>query len=292
MELKLEPVFEDSDSNVLAHDYLRKQKYLDYKSISIFLKNVFIKDLPIGHNLLNHNKEVVGFLGSMYSHRLDSKGKKYLYCNLHTWIVDEKYRIPFFRNNKKILPPMYQYECTYFARPINIWVKLLVRDWGFEKSLMNYRLSLLVNISKFFKKNKYRIETNLSELEKYLDNKNLKILNDHKKLNCKKFLIINKENLSDNIFVIFLIKKKKKFINVLEFMYVSDILKMRKNWNILSSLIFAKYRILLCAQNFVSEKECFLPANKYKIKDLEDPIVFKNLFKNYEFTTLYSEFVY
>ena len=104
---------------------------------------------------------------------------------------------------------MFQYECTYFARPINIWVKFMVRNWGFEKSLMNYRLSLLVNISKFFKKNKYRIETNLSELEKYLDYKNLKILNDHKKLNCKKFLIINKENLSDNIFVIFLIKKKK-----------------------------------------------------------------------------------
>ena len=292
MELKLEPVFEDSNSSILAHDYLRKQKYLDYKSISIFLKNVFIKDLPIGHNLLNHNRDVVGFLGSMYSNRLDSTGKKYLYCNLHTWIVDEKYRIPFFRNNKKILPPMYQYDCTYFARPLNIWVKLLVRDWGFEKSLMNYRVSLLINVSNLFKKTKYKIETNLTEFQKYLDYKDLKILNDHKKLNCKKFLIINKNDLSDNIFVIFLMKKKKNFINVLEFMYVSDTLKMRQNWNNLSSLIFAKYRTLLCAQNFINKKECFLPTSNFQIKHSQDPIIFRNIFKNFEFNTLYSEFVY
>lgn len=74
-----------------AIEYLKNQNYLGYEGINKILAIKFNKTSPFGYVLKDGNK-IVGFLGTMFSERIINK-KKYTYCNLHTWIVNESHRL-------------------------------------------------------------------------------------------------------------------------------------------------------------------------------------------------------
>ena len=84
--------------------FLRSQKFIDFKNRKI-LKIKFLKSEPLGNILINEKKEVVGFLGTIFGERY-YKDNLILLCNLHSWIVEKKYRyqsfqllIPIIRRN-------------------------------------------------------------------------------------------------------------------------------------------------------------------------------------------------
>ena len=287
--LKSEPVFFNTSLAIKTNEYLKKQNYLDYNKIENFLKNNFNNKFPFGYVIMNQFSEIVGFLGTMFSNRMEDE-KKYLYCNFHTWIIDKTYRLNFFAYSKIILDPIFNYNCTFFAKPVNPLVKLL-KKFGMEKLEMKYRVTLLFNFSNFLKINKYRVEDNPLIFEKYLNKNDLKIYIDHKNLTCHKFVIIDKYNSSNNIFVIAL-KKKKKYLNVLEIIYSSNSKKLKESWSNISFKIGIKYKIFFCGQNFLDEEETSIAKKALISKDFKSAIVVKNLPLNFKFNTLYSEFVY
>ena len=289
--LKSEPVFFNTSLAVKATEYLKKQTYLDYKTIETFLKNNFNAKYPFGYVVINQFDEIVGFLGTMFSNREESE-TKYLYCNLHTWIIDKDYRLVFFKCSNTILSSIFEYNCTFFAKPAKSLIRLFLKEFDMQKLEMKYRVIFLLNFSNFLKMKKYKIEDNPLIVEKYLNKNDLTIYLDHKNLTCHKFIIINEYEPSNNIFVIAIKKRKKKYFNVLEIIYSSNSEKLKENWSNISLKIAIKYNIFFCGQNFLNEKESSIAKKTLISKDFKSEIVVKNLPLNFKFNTLYSEFVY
>ena len=49
---------------------------------------------------------------------------------------------------------------------------------------------------------------------------------------------------------------------------------------------------MFCGQHFLHEKDALIPEKKLTTKDIKSEVCMKNLPVNYNFDTLYSEFVY
>ena len=71
--------------------YLQNQTYLDFKKISQILKINFNKNYHFGF-VLKTQKKIVGFVGTLFSKR-KFNNKNYIFCNIHTWLVDKSHRI-------------------------------------------------------------------------------------------------------------------------------------------------------------------------------------------------------
>ena len=84
-------VFFNSRLETQSINFLKKQNYLNYNEIKKILKINYDKKYPLGYVLKTKN-EIVGFLGTLFSER-KINNKKYIYCNIHTWIVDDSHRI-------------------------------------------------------------------------------------------------------------------------------------------------------------------------------------------------------
>ena len=291
IDLKSVPVFFNTSLATRATKYLKTQTYLDYTTIEIFLKNNFNNEFPFGYVVINQTDEIVGFLGTMFSNRTENE-TKYLYCNLHTWIIDKNYRLNFFSCSEIILGPIFKYNCTFFAKPVRALIRLFLKNFGMQKLEMKYRVIFLLNFYSFFKKKKYKIKNNPLIVEKYLNKNDWKIYLDHKNLTCYKFIIVDEYDSSNNIFVVAIKKKKKKYFNILEIIYASDSEKLKENWFNVSLKIATKYNVFFCGQNFLNEKETSIPNKTLISKDFKSKIVVKNLPLNFKFDTLYSEFVY
>ena len=289
--LKPEPVFFNTSLDIKITEYLKKQTYLNYTKFEIFLKNNFNNKFPFGYVVINQFNNIVGFLGTMFSNRTESE-TKYLYCNLHTWIIDKDYRLIFFSHSDIILGPIFEYSCAFFAKPVKPLIRLFLKKFDMKKLEMKYRVIFLLNFSNFLKIKKYKIENNPLIIKKYLNKNDLTIFLDHKNLTCHKFIIVDKYDPSNNIFVIALKKRKKKYFNILEIIYASNSEKLKENWFNISLKIAIKYNVFFCGQNFLNEKESSIPKKTLISKDFKSEIVVKNLPLNFKFNTLYSEFVY
>ena len=289
--LRSAPVFFNTSLAVKVTEYLKKQTYIDYNTIETFLKNNFNAKYPFGYVVINQFDEIVGFLGTMFSNREESE-TKYLYCNLHTWIIDKAYRLIFFSYNNTILSPIFEYNCTFFAKPGKSLIRLFLKKFDMKKLEMKYRVIFLLNFSNFLKMKKYIIEDDPLIVEKYLNKNDLTIYLDHKNLACHRFIIIDEYDPSNNIFVIAIKKRKKKYFNVLEIIYSSNSEKLKENWSNISLKIAIKYNIFFCGHNFLNEKESSIAKKTLISKDFKSEIVVKNLPLNFKFNTLYSEFVY
>ncbi len=290
-QLKLEPVYFNSDLSEKTFSYLKSQKYLKYKHINKFIKNKFLNDYPFGFIILDKNANIFGFLGTMFSSRT-RENNDYIFCNLHTWIIDEEKRLAFFSQGENILNPIFDFKCSFFAKPVNALVRLFLRYYKMEVINMKYRISFLLKPSNFFAKQNFRIIDDEDTIIKKLNRENIKIYNDHKNINCYKFLVCDKKNTDNNIFVI-AVKKRKKFVfNVLELVYVSNTEMFKENWKNLTLNICKKFKIVFCSQNYLKLEECSIPDKEKIFTDLNDQVVTKNLPKSFKFNTLYSEFVY
>ena len=93
--IKLEPVYFKSNLETKTFEYLKKQRYLKFKEINKFIYNHFTNDYPFGFIIVDENKNIFGFLGTMFSSR-DIGNNNYVFCNLHTWIINEDKRYQFF----------------------------------------------------------------------------------------------------------------------------------------------------------------------------------------------------
>ena len=280
-KLGLEPVFYNTNLEQSVKDYLSKQSYLDSKKATEIIKNKFSNDMPFGYVLKNKKGEIVGFMGTIFS--LRNYGKDFKFCNIHTWIVDKEYR---YYSYLPLMPLVEKnYSITAFT-PIGPLSGLLEK-FGFERTKMNYRAILLLSL---FIKTNFIIETNDIAIEKLLKGNDLKIYNDYRKIPCLKFVLVNQFNKDKNIFIIGS-KKKKNFLNIFNLLYVSNKKELKKIWPEFSSIVLKKFKILFCAQYFLTEEETSIPKSKLFSKNKKYEICIKNLPSNFDFDVLYSELI-
>ena len=279
--LKLEPVFYNTNLELMAISYLKQQTYLDFKKIKIILQKNFNNKMPFGYVLKNKMDKIVGFMGTLFS--LRNYNNNFIFCNIHTWIIDKSHR---YNSYLPLLPLIKKnYSITAFT-PISSLAGLLEK-FGFKKLRMNYRIIFLLN---FLNQKKFIIETNDKIIKKLLKGNDLKIYKDYKNISCIKFLIIDRSKKLENIFVIGS-KKRKKIFNVLNLLYVSNNERLKKIWPYFSVLIFQKYNVLFCGQYFLTEKDVSLPNKILISKNIKTQICMKNLPSNFKFDTLYSELI-
>ena len=115
---------------------------------------------------------------------------------------------------------------------------------------------------------------------------------DHKKLKCKKFIIFEKKNSLNEIFIVASKKRKKFFFHTIELNYCSDIESLKKIWPQVSLEIAKKYKVCFCSQYFLKENHCVIPKELKLLNDSKYEVVVKDLPESLMFDTLYSELVY
>ena len=105
----------------MSHKIVENDDELCIQHNNKVLKNSFISDYPIGYVMKNENNNIVGFMGTIYSRR-NFNNQEYIYCNIHSWIVDETYRI----NSFLLLMPLINQKITLTAfTPVKSLVGLL-----------------------------------------------------------------------------------------------------------------------------------------------------------------------
>ena len=87
----VDQVFLNSRLGSQTINFLKNQNYIDYKEIKKILKINFLKKYPSGY-VLKIKNEIVGFVGTLFSKR-KIRNKNYIYCNIHTWVVNELHRM-------------------------------------------------------------------------------------------------------------------------------------------------------------------------------------------------------
>ena len=194
--LKIDEAYFNTDIGTETINYLKEQKYIKFDKIKKVLKINFISDYPFGYVIRNQYGNIVGFMGTIFSTRNHNNANNIL-CNIHTWIVDKKYRI----NSFLLLTPLLEKNITMTAfTPVKTLVGLLEK-LGFEKIKMKYRIVYLFKLFNFTKKNLYKIENDNLIVQNTLNQNDVKIYNNYVNLACEQFLIIKENETSKYIFV-------------------------------------------------------------------------------------------
>ena len=282
--LKIEEIYLNTKSYSETIKYLQKQKYLEFDSINKLLNNIFSTDHPIGYVIKNEKKAIVGFMGTIYSKR-NFNNREYTYCNIHSWVVEEAYRI----NSFLLLTPLISQEITLTAfTPVKSLIGLLEK-FDFKKVKMKYRIILLFNFP-ISKKSDYFIEKNSIEIKKRINKSDLKVYESYYSLPYEKFLIINKKDNS-KYFLVIASRVKKKGLSVLNLFYTSNTAAFKNNWNQFKNIISKEFKINFCSQYFFQDDYGALPNNVFLSKTKEKHICVKNLPPNINIDTLYSDLI-
>jgi hypothetical protein len=280
---KVKAVLHKTTLQKVAVNYLKKQSYINYNGIGQILKINFDKDFPIGYAVII-KKKIVGFVGTLFSKR-KIKNKNYIYCNIHTWVVDRSHRVA----SHLLFMPLLKKKCIVTVlspkkRLIGTFEKM-----GFKSNEMNYKVTLLNIFFNFLNTKSFKIENKLNKIKKNLSNQDLKIYNDHTKYFFKKFIVVNKKNKSDFSLIIAKIVKKKNCFNVLNILYVSNIPFIKENWDSISFEIFKEYKVFFYGQYFLKKEECVFSKKMSVSLNFKRTICVKNLPKDFLFNTIYSE---
>ena len=183
-----------------------------------------------------------------YSKR-NFNNQEYTYCNIHSWVVEETYRI----NSFLLLTPLASQEITSTAfTPVKSLIGLLEK-FDFKKIKMKYRFVLLFNFS-ILKKNDYFIEKDSIEINKRINKSDLKIYESYYRLPYEKFLIINKKDNS-KYFLVIASKVKKKGLSILNLFYISNAVEFKRSWNEFKHIISKEFRINFCSQYFFDDND-------------------------------------
>ena len=283
--LSIHEVYLDTDLELETIEYLKRQKYLEFTKIESILKNNFIRSYPFGYIMKNKKNSIVGFMGTIFSIRALGY-KERVFCNIHTLIVDETFRLNSFLLLTKLIEK--KFTLTAFT-PVKTLVGLLEK-FGFVKVNMNYRVIFLFNFLNFFKKKSYKIEKNSIIIKKLLNEKDLNIFKNYIHFPCEKFIIFDLKDPQKYILIIATKSIKKKF-KTLNLFYVSDNLKFKKNFSQISSLISDEFKVNFCVQYFFDEEECSVPNNLFLTKNYKKNICVKNLNNNFKVDILYSDLI-
>ena len=237
-------VFFNSKLETQTIEYLKNQNYLSYEGINKILMVKFDETYPFGY-VLKCDNEIVGFLGTIFSQR-KINNKNYIYCNLHTWIVNKPHRL----NSYLLLLPVMERNCLIMTfTPVKSLIGLY-QKFGFEKLEMKYKVISLINLFSFFKKNLFRIEKNFDQIKKKLNEDEWKIYQDHADSSFIKFIVFD-INDESNFTLMICTKVKKKFFNVFNILYSSNKPFVKKKWQSISKKIFKEFIVYFCGQYFL-----------------------------------------
>ena len=280
---KVSEVFHKTLLHKLTINYLKNQSYIDYKGIDQILKINFNKNYPIGYVVKIKNK-IVGFVGTLFSKR-KIKNKNYIYCNIHTWVVDRSHRVISYL----LFSPLLKKK---FAITVLSPQERLVESFekmGFKSIQMSYKIIFLNIFMKYLNTKSFKIEVKFSKIKKIVSKQDLMICNDHSNNNFKKFIIVNKKNKSEFSLIIAKIVRKKKYFSVLNILYVSNTSFVQNNWSSITFEIFKEYKVFFCGQYFLKKAECIFPRKMSISLNFKKTICIKNLPKKFLFDTMYSE---
>ena len=283
--LRIYEVYLDTDLELEAIQYLKKQRFLEFSKIETVLKNNFIPSYPFGYVLKNQENTIVGFMGTIFSIR--NKGnRERIFCNIHTWIVDEAYRL----NSFLLLTEIAEKKITLTAfTPVKTLIGLLEK-FGFQKITIKYRITFLIDFFKFFRKSKYKIEKNSINIEKILNENDLITYKSYIHVPCEKFLIIDINDKTKYIFIIASKVIKRKF-NTLNIFYVSNNVELKKNWNKIYPEISKEFKVNFCIQHFFDETDSAIPNKLLVTKNSKKNICVKNVTNNFKLDILYSDLI-
>ena len=280
----VDEVFFNSKLETQTIEYLKNQNYLAYEGISKILMIKFDETYPFGYVLKCEN-EIVGFLGTIFSQR-KINSKNYIYCNLHTWIVNKSHRL----NSYLLLLPIVEKNCLIMTfTPVKSLIGLY-QKFGFEKLEMKYKIISLISLFSLFKKNLLRIEKNFDQIKKKLNEDELKIYQDHADSSFIKFIVFDINDQS-NFTLMICTKVKKKFFNVFNILYTSNKPFVKKNWQSISKRVLKEFKVYFCGQYFLDKSECTIPDKTSLSKNFNRNICVKNFPDNMSFDILYSEII-
>ena len=283
--LKVQEVNLNSELYNEAVNYLKKQKYIKFLKINKVLANSFISDYPFGYVVKDHKNNIVGFMGTIFSKKIHNS-KEYVYCNIHSWIVDKSYRI----NSFLLLTPLIEKKITLTAfTPVRSLFGLLEK-FGFKKININYKVVCSFKLLFLKKNNKYTLEKNETTTRKKLNEDELRIYENYYKLPYEKFIITNNADNTKNIFVI-ASKIKKKGIKILNFFYISNISEFKISWHKFKSEISKEFRVNFFCQHFFNDSDNALPNNIFLSRAKKKDIFVKNILPDTKLDVLYSDLI-
>lgn len=267
-KLSIEEVFKYGKNYDSAINFLKKQIFLPYQNIENLISFQKNEKYPIGYMMLNRNNAVVGFVGTWFSER-KIKGYENIFCNIHSWIVQQEYRLYSFYlisllNKKNI-------NLTAFT-PVESLKGLLLK-FGFGKKEIFYKIILNIKLFKSSKKN-YEIIKDKKDIERRLDKINLDIYNFYSNKVYKNFLIKNIKEEKDIFAVGCLLKKKG--LKIFNFFYVSDKNYFRKNWDKITNIIASELSVYFFSEYVLGDNENIFPDKIFLSKNKKKEIYVKS----------------
>jgi hypothetical protein len=270
--LRVKPIYRDSLEHEFAIKFLKSQKFINYKKIENILKISFLDPEPLGNILINDKEEVVGFLGTIFAKRV-IKNETLLHCNLHTWIVEKKYRFQSFR----LLIPIIDRNILISTFSPTKSLEGLYEKLGFKKRILASKV--LFKFPLILQKNfNLTFYINDKNCEEFLLKKDLKIFKDHLKKNVFNLFFFNS---SDKEYVYLVVKKKlkKNFLSVIEILYISNLSNYNKIKKNINFELVKKFKTPFIIINYASDDNYFFFKKAYCL----------NIPENFNFDLLYSE---
>ena len=282
--LLVKPIFNNENDRFILQNFLNNQNFLNPNDVLKILTINFKIEQPIGYTLINDKKEIVGFLGTIFS-SIPVEEKFVEHCYLHSWIVLKKYRLEAF---KLILPLIKKNIFLSTYSPIKS-LEGLYKKLSFEEHHFFSKFVFFLPLSKFDKSQiKYSEDVNF--FEKYLKENDKIFLKDHAHTNTIKFFIYFNENLHDNILFILKKKTKKIIISILDIIYISDFEKFSLHEKIICVEFLKKFKTLIFKFSDIdANKIC--SNNSIFSKIVKKNVYYLNKPKNFKFNILYSELV-
>jgi hypothetical protein len=233
--------------------FLANQIFLDNKKIDILLKFNSKNEYPIGYIMKDFKNNIIGFMGTIFYEKFINK-KKFIHCNIHSWVVNKQYRL----NSFFLITPLLKDNISLTAfTPIKS-LQGLLEKFGLKKKSLNYKIIVNTNLINFFNK-KFLLVTDKGIILKYLNNKDINKFQEYADSIFYKFIILNTDN-NKYIFII-ASKIKKKFINFFNFIYISDREKFKENWDNIKSSISIKFNTIFFLEYYFSNNDSFFPTN-------------------------------
>jgi hypothetical protein len=251
--LLIEEIKINSDNFNKLKEYLYNQEFLDGEQVGFLFQFNQNNNYPIGFIIKNLEKNIVGFMGTLFYEKLINN-KKFIFCNIHSWIVNKNYRL----NSFFLITPLLNEKLNLTAYTPVKSLKGLLEKFGLNKRILNYKI--VINISLFrFNKKKFIIETKENIILNHLNNNEIIEFKKYSNKIFNKFIILNKNN---NKHILIVAKKiKKKFINLFNFFYISNVSEFRSNWANIKNSISNEFNINIFSEYYFDNNESFFPSD-------------------------------
>lgn len=251
--LSIEEIKITSNNFNKLKEYLNNQVFLDSERISLLFQFNQNTNYPIGFIIKNLENKIVGFMGTLFYEKFINK-KKFIFCNIHSWIVNKRFRL----NSFFLITPLLKEKLNLTAYTPVKSLEGLLEKFGFNKTMLNYKIVININLIRFVKKD-FSIITEENIFLNYLNNDEIVEFKKHSNKIFNKFIILNKNN---NKYVFIIARKiKKKFINLFNFFYISNKNEFSNNWSNIKNLISNEFNINIFSEYYFNNKESFFPSN-------------------------------